>query len=100
MTLLHQNQKNDKNMVKETKTFFQKYWQAILIAVSMNIIVGIITNVGAYQVVLYKLEENIKQDEVQGQSIFELQLNQMTIANEENIKLPCKYTNAREGSNN
>ena len=84
-------------MTEKSKNFFQNYWQAILIAVTINVIVGILTNVGAYKVVLYKLEENIKQDETQSQSIFELQLNQITIANKENIDLPNKFTNSRGG---
>ena len=49
-------------MTEKSKNFFQNYWQAILIAVTINVIVGILTNVGAYKVVLYKLEENIKQE--------------------------------------
>lgn len=77
-------------MTAETKTFFQKYWQAILLAVSINIIVGITTNVGAYKVVLFKIEQNIKNDEEQAKNIKNNQQNIIYIAAKENLSLPYK----------
>ena len=82
-------------MTTESKTFFQKYWQAILIAVSINVIIGIATNVGAYKVVLFKLDQTMNRTEIQGQSIFELQQNQMYISAKENLDLPNSFTQAR-----
>ena len=77
-------------MTTESKTFFSKYWQAILIAVSINIIIGVATNIGAYKVVLYKIENNIIKDEMQEISITRLEQNLIFVAAKENINLPYK----------
>jgi len=77
-------------MTTESKNFFQKYWQAILIAITMNVIIGIMTNIGAYKVVLYKIENNIIKDEMQEISITRNQQNLIYIAAKENLNLPYK----------
>lgn len=77
-------------MTTESKTFFQKYWQAILIAVSINIVIGVATNIGAYKVVLYKIENNIIKDELQEMSINRNKQNLIYIAAKENLDLPYR----------
>jgi len=82
-------------MTTESKTFFQKYWQAILIAITINVAIGIVTNVGAYKVLLYKVDTNQSKNDTQDQSIFELQQNQMFISAKENLQLPNSLTMSR-----
>lgn len=82
-------------MTQESKSFFQKYWQAILIAISINVIINLFTNLGAYKVILYRIDENEQKNKVQDQSVFELQQNFIYIAAKENYDLPHNFTMSR-----
>ena len=82
-------------MTTEAKSFFKRYWQAIAIAVSINVVIGVFTNIGAYKVVMYKMNQDHNKNIIQDQSIFELQINQNTLANKTETLLPYNYTMCR-----
>lgn len=84
-------------MSKDSINFFKKYWQTILIAVSINLVINVVGNIGAYQVVLYKIDQGQKTNESQSQAIFQLQSNQTYLYGKFGYYMPYKLSNTRGG---
>lgn len=84
-------------MAPETKNWIRKYWQAILIGFTLQILAGLVVGVGSIQIGLYQVKQNSENIKTFGQAAFELQMNQMFIATKENLDkdLPYSYTNTK-----
>lgn len=86
-------------MTKETRTFFAKYWQALAIFITIQIITGFAVNIGSVKIALSQVEmnknsiiRNCQSIEILETSTLELQFNQMRLANETDVQLPYQYT--------
>lgn len=84
-------------MTKESKQFFKKYWQALVIGITLQIVIGIIISTGSLRLALKQIEDNKNTNKVQDQSVFELQMNQQTMSTltKTNKELPYSYTMSR-----
>ena len=81
-------------MAPETKSFFRKYWQTIVIGLSLQIIVGLVVGAGSIRIGLNQIQENVNDIKTLKRSNVELKMNQLYIATKEELdqSLPYKYS--------